>query len=229
MTPIESDTSDVREATPSVTSPGDSPIPSLVGNVTSQPTSQDLTPQASQPSSTGTSAMSGSDTPSATKTARPATSRRKKRCAAPPTKLDGIRAQIRRIQTRELLSKERVKKRSDVRGRNSSAVVRGVAEALDCTYGEANYLVDLITHIMKEALKKGDRIHITGFGKLWPSVYKAHYHTFGPGLGLFKENRVYKPKRRTVNFDVGLPLVKMINEDYKGPDTIEECYANYKP
>src|SRR5436190_22764300 len=96
-----------------------------------------------------------------------------------PTKPDTLKELIRQTQTPALLSKERVRRRSAVRGRNTVSLVKQVSETLDCTYGEANYFIDLVSHVMKKALLRRDKIKIVGIGTFKTWIKCAHTHPMG--------------------------------------------------
>ena|SRR5438552_2097589 len=96
-----------------------------------------------------------------------------------PTKPDTLKELIRQTQTPALLSKERVKRRSAVRGRNTVSLVKQVSETLDCTYGEANYFIDLVAHVMKKALLRQEKIKLMGIGTFKTWIRCAHTHPMG--------------------------------------------------
>jgi integration host factor subunit beta len=88
-----------------------------------------------------------------------------------------------------------------------SELIEVLSEKLKLPKGKAESLVDLIFQSMEEALKRGERIEIRGFGSFEIRSYKA-YEGRNPRTG---DPVAVKPKRLPF-FKVGKELKERINE-----------------
>ena len=68
-------------------------------------------------------------------------------------------------------------------------------------------LINIILNEMKQALKRGERVELRGFGILSSKVQKARISR-NPKTG----EKVNTPKKKTINFKVAKDLFKKINE-----------------
>ncbi len=89
-----------------------------------------------------------------------------------------------------------------------SELIARLSKRIDLTQRDTRYVVDTIIDAMKEALKKGEKIEIRGFGTLGVKEYDP-YMGRNPKTG----EKVPVPKRREPFFRMGRLLFEYMNEE----------------
>jgi nucleoid DNA-binding protein len=115
--------------------------------------------------------------------------------------------------------------------RNSPHLVQSVAADLDCSLGEADRIISAFGQAWAEAYKRGERIHFDGIGTLGSAIRKAHMKPCGQKIATRKwQNDIaeWVPDTRLPTMAISPLLFKLINEEYRGLDSIEEIYETRK-
>lgn len=91
---------------------------------------------------------------------------------------------------------------------NRTDFLRNVSKRSGMTYAETNHLYDAMIEEIKETMRQGKRLTLTGFGNFYISKHKGHPFQFDKNNGKVEDYVVFK-------FSSSNALSKEFREDYK--------------
>lgn len=122
------------------------------------------------------------------------------------------------------------KKRAVPPACNSKWMVNRVASDMNCTLGEAQQLIAAVAQVCASALTRDEPVTMDGIGYFKPVHIKGKLQPIGTGLyppdgiRLPVAEMKWLPPRRKIHFRPRKSLMKLICEDYRGLDSLEELY-----
>lgn len=88
---------------------------------------------------------------------------------------------------------------------NKKELIESVASKAELTKKDANSVVDAVTKTIQEALVKGEKVRLTGFG-----TFEVHNRAARKGRNIKTGEEIEIPEKKAVVFKSGKPLKESV-------------------
>lgn len=89
---------------------------------------------------------------------------------------------------------------------NKEEIARRIASREICSISDAKLQVEIVMKVIREALKDGEKVRISGLGTLYPKHYESHV-----GYNPFNNGAMVVPSYKTVTWKISKDLKKELN------------------
>lgn len=90
---------------------------------------------------------------------------------------------------------------------NKDEIAREIARREICSISDAKLQVEMVVRVIRDALKKGEKVRISGLGTLYPKHYESHV-----GYNPFNSGEMIVPSYKTVTWKISNDFKKELNE-----------------